>query len=66
MPEPKRYQIIFTRQPERLVRRLPRDLLQRIDRKIMGLKTDPWPVMKAFTAWALAIGALLTRSKWSN
>lgn len=35
--------IILDRQPQKVIRRLPRDLLQRIDRAILALAEDPYP-----------------------
>jgi mRNA interferase RelE/StbE len=43
MNKPRRWQIVFTRQPERIIRRLPRDLLRRIDQKLFDLEADPRP-----------------------
>lgn len=38
-----RWQVIFERQVEKLLRRLPRDLLQRLDAAILGLAENPRP-----------------------
>ena len=38
-----RWEIHQTRQVERVLRRLPQSLLDRIDRAILGLAEDPWP-----------------------
>lgn len=38
-----RWTVILERQPEKLLRRLPRDLLQRLDAAIMGLGENPRP-----------------------
>ena len=38
-----RYTVILERQPKKLLRRLPRDLLQRLDAAVMGLTEDPRP-----------------------
>ena len=44
MSEPgQRWEIAFERGPERVLRRLPRDLLRRIDRRILALADDPRP-----------------------
>lgn len=37
------YRVELTRSAERDLRRLPRHVLKRIDRKILGLADDPWP-----------------------
>lgn len=37
------YEILFERQPERLLRKLPRDLATRIDRAILTLAEEPRP-----------------------
>lgn len=37
------YEILFERQPERLLRRLPRDLATRVDRAILALAEEPQP-----------------------
>jgi mRNA interferase RelE/StbE len=39
----RRWEIILHRQAERVLRRLPQDLQQRIDRAILGLAEDPRP-----------------------
>lgn len=38
-----RWEIHQIRQVERVLRKLPRDLQQRIDQAILGLAQDPWP-----------------------
>ena len=38
-----RWTVIVERQPEKLLHRLPRDLVQRLDAAIMGLAEDPRP-----------------------
>jgi len=38
-----RWQVIFERQAEKVLRRLPRDLLRRLDAEILGLAANPWP-----------------------
>jgi mRNA interferase RelE/StbE len=44
MSEPcRRWRIILDRQPKKMMRRLPQDLLQRIDQKIRSLAEDPRP-----------------------
>jgi mRNA interferase RelE/StbE len=44
MPETERHwQIIIDRQPERIFRRLPKPVLQRIREKIWSLAEDPRP-----------------------
>lgn len=37
------WQIVITKQPEKALRRIPRDLQRRIDRKIQELGQNPWP-----------------------
>ena len=39
----RRWEIHQTGQVERILRRLPKDLLGRIDEKIWALAEDPWP-----------------------
>jgi mRNA interferase RelE/StbE len=39
----RRWQVIIDRQPEKVFRRLPRPLLQRIREAISGLAENPWP-----------------------
>lgn len=43
MSEPAGWQVILKRQPEKVLRRLPRDVRERIDRKILDLANDPRP-----------------------
>ena len=44
MSEPAtKWQVITLRQTERVLRRLPRDLLERIRAAVQGLAQDPWP-----------------------
>ena len=44
MSEPqRRWTIILDQQPKKMMRRLPRNLLQRIDRAILALAEDPYP-----------------------
>jgi len=44
MPEAeRRWQVLIDKQPERIFRRLPRPLLQRIREKIWELSRDPSP-----------------------
>ena len=44
MSEPaQRWAVIVDRQPQRALRRLPRDLLERIDLAILSLAADPRP-----------------------
>jgi mRNA interferase RelE/StbE len=43
MAEPVHWQIKIMRQPERILSRLPHDLLKRLDRKIQSLTNDPRP-----------------------
>jgi len=40
----QRWEILLSRQAEKVMRRLPRDLLQRIDQTILGLATNPRPL----------------------
>jgi mRNA interferase RelE/StbE len=37
------WEILLGRQAEKVMRRLPRDLLQRLDQAILGLATNPRP-----------------------
>jgi mRNA interferase RelE/StbE len=39
----RRWQVLIDRQPEKVFRRLPKPLLQRIREAISGLAKDPWP-----------------------
>ena len=39
----QRWEVILHRRVERVLRRLPKDLLQRIDQAIQALATDPRP-----------------------
>ena len=41
--EGRHYTVLLDRQPQKVVRRLPQDLLARIDRAIVALADDPWP-----------------------
>jgi mRNA interferase RelE/StbE len=43
MSEPAHWQIVITREAKRDLRRLPRDLLQRLDLKIQSLTSNPRP-----------------------
>lgn len=43
MSEPPRYTVLLERQPEKILRRLPRDLLKRIDQVLGVLAFDPRP-----------------------
>lgn len=44
MSEPlRRYQVLLERQPEKVLRRLSRDLLRRIDEALRDLERDPRP-----------------------
>ena len=43
MSESPRWEIIFERQVEKVYRRLPADLLERLDRAILALVDDPRP-----------------------
>ncbi len=40
---PRRYTVLLERQPEKILRRLPRDLLRRIDAVLRNLATEPRP-----------------------
>lgn len=45
MSEPdRRYTVILERRVEKALRRLPRDVLIRVDRLLLNLATDPRPV----------------------
>lgn len=39
----RRWQVLIDRQPEKVFRRLPKPLLQRIREAISDLAEDPWP-----------------------
>lgn len=41
--EPERWQIVLLRQPEKVLRRLPKDFLQRMRIAIRGLAENPRP-----------------------
>lgn len=41
--ESRRYTVLLDRQPQKILRRLPRDLLARIDRAIRTLADEPRP-----------------------
>lgn len=43
MSDPLRYTVLLERQPEKILRRLPRDLLKRIDQVLGALAFDPRP-----------------------
>ncbi len=43
MSEAQHWEVVLTRQAEKALRRLPRTLLQRIDRALTALSTDPTP-----------------------
>jgi mRNA interferase RelE/StbE len=38
------FEVIITRQPQKILRKLPKDLLRRIDRALQNLAADPRPV----------------------
>jgi mRNA interferase RelE/StbE len=38
------FEVILTRQPQKILRKLPKDVLWRIDRAIQDLAADPRPV----------------------
>jgi mRNA interferase RelE/StbE len=38
------FEVIITKQPQKILRKLPNDLLQRIDRTLQSLAVDPRPV----------------------
>jgi mRNA interferase RelE/StbE len=40
---PRRYTVIVERQVEKVLRRLPREVLIRVDRLLLGLADDPRP-----------------------
>jgi mRNA interferase RelE/StbE len=42
--QPRRYTVITERQVEKVLRRLPREVLTRVDRLLVGLADDPRPV----------------------
>ena len=44
MPERAPWQLVISRQPAKTLRKLPRDLRERIDRAILALSVDPRPV----------------------
>ena len=37
------YEVILARQPQKILRKLPKDVLRRIDRAIQGLAAEPRP-----------------------
>ena len=41
--ESRRYTVLLDKQPQKILRRLPRDLLARIDRAIRALADEPRP-----------------------
>lgn len=44
MSEPgQRWEIFFERQAEKELRKLPRHILERLDRKLRRLAVNPWP-----------------------
>lgn len=40
----RRYTVIVERQAEKTLRRLPKEILSRVDRLLLGLADEPWPV----------------------
>jgi len=58
-PEPG-WQVILTRQPARILARLPADLRKRIDRKLLDLAQDPRPsgckYLKQLDLYRLRVG----------
>jgi mRNA interferase RelE/StbE len=38
------FEVIITKQPQKILRKLPKDLLRRIDRALQNLAADPRPV----------------------
>jgi len=43
MSEEPRWEVLLARQPRRILRRLPKDVLKRIDQKIISLAENPKP-----------------------
>lgn len=43
MNNPAMWQIIFTRQPQKILRKIPKDLLSRLDLAIQALSNEPRP-----------------------
>lgn len=43
MPKKRQYEVIFTRRAERVFRRLPPELVRRLDRAILALGDNPRP-----------------------
>lgn len=43
MSDPDNWQIIIARQPQKVLHKLSKDLLKRLDRAIMGLANNPRP-----------------------
>ncbi|MEJ5308670.1 MAG: type II toxin-antitoxin system RelE/ParE family toxin [Anaerolineae bacterium] len=43
MSEPQHWEVVLAHQPERMLRRLPRGLLQRLDRLLSELAENPRP-----------------------
>jgi len=59
---PSRYTVILDRQAEKALRRLPRDVLRRIDAHILGLTDDPrpagcWQLRGVDNLYRLRVGA---------
>jgi len=40
---PQRWNVILLKEPEKVLRRIPRELVERMARVIRGLAEDPWP-----------------------
>jgi len=60
MSEHGRWEVILTRQPQRILRRLPGDLRRRIDERLCALADDPRPEgckhLRAFDLYRLRVG----------
>jgi mRNA interferase RelE/StbE len=44
MPERARWELVIDRQPAKTLRKLPRDVRERIDRAILALADEPRPI----------------------
>jgi mRNA interferase RelE/StbE len=56
----KRYEIIFERDVQKVYRRLPKDLIARLDRAILALANDPRPAgckkLTGFDLYRIRVG----------
>jgi mRNA interferase RelE/StbE len=44
MSDAATFEVIITKQPQKILRKLPKDILRRIDRALQSLAADPRPV----------------------